>query len=149
MKLKYTNYKIHRNILLFFDQWKLMPDLKISHEKLPDFVWFPLLGFTLVLKLKHLDFESHLNNLCFLDRKKYDVRFEYLPLKKVGFCFISIIWVHYNHETEKICFWNHWIPFHFILFHFISFYFISFHFISFHFISFHFIFWLWTVRGTG
>ena len=40
-----------------------------------DFVSFPLLGFTLVIKLRNFDFESHWNTLIFFD-KKNDVRFD-------------------------------------------------------------------------
>ena len=38
-----------------------MSDLDISHEKVPDFVLFPLFGFILVIKLRYFDFESHWN----------------------------------------------------------------------------------------
>ena len=34
-----------------------------------DFVSFPLLGFTLVIKLRNFDFESHWNTLIFLIKK--------------------------------------------------------------------------------
>ena len=34
-------------------------DVYMSHGKLSDFVSFPLFGFTLVIKLKSFDFESH------------------------------------------------------------------------------------------
>ena len=33
--------------------------LNMSHGKMADFVSFPLLGFTLVIKLRKFDFESH------------------------------------------------------------------------------------------
>ena len=36
-----------------------MSDLNMPREKMSDFVSFPLLGFTLVLKLRNFDFESH------------------------------------------------------------------------------------------
>ena len=36
-----------------------MSDLNISYEKMSDFVSFALLGFTLVIKLRKFDFESH------------------------------------------------------------------------------------------
>ena len=41
----------------------MMSDLNMSHEKIVDFVLFPLFGFTLVIKLKNYDFESHWNTL--------------------------------------------------------------------------------------
>ena len=70
-------------------------------KKMSDFVSFPLFGFTSVKKLRNFDFESHRNTLIFLDKKIYDVRFEYVPCKNVLFCFISIVWVHFIHKTEK------------------------------------------------
>ena len=36
-----------------------MSDLYISRGKMSDFVLFPLLGFTLVIKLRNLAFEGH------------------------------------------------------------------------------------------
>ena len=37
----------------------MAPDVYMSHSKLSDFVSFPLFGFTLVIKLRNFDFESH------------------------------------------------------------------------------------------
>ena len=37
----------------------MMSDLNMSHGKMFDFVSFPLLGFTLVIKLRNFDFKSH------------------------------------------------------------------------------------------
>ena len=34
-----------------------------------DFASFPLLAFTLVIKLRNFDFESHWNTLIFFDKK--------------------------------------------------------------------------------
>ena len=34
-------------------------DLNMSHREMPDFVSYPLLGFTFVIKLRNLDFESY------------------------------------------------------------------------------------------
>ena len=45
-------------------------DLNMSYAKMSDFVSFPLLGFTLVVKLRIFDFESHWNALIFFDKKK-------------------------------------------------------------------------------
>ena len=36
-----------------------MSHLNMFHEKMSDFVSFPLSGFTLVLKLRNFDFEDH------------------------------------------------------------------------------------------
>ena len=44
-------------------------DLNMPRGKISDFVSFPLFGFTLVIKLKNLDFESHRNTLIiFFDK---------------------------------------------------------------------------------
>ena len=43
--------------------------MDIFHGKMPGFVSFPLFGFTLVIKLRNFDFESHLNTLIFFDKK--------------------------------------------------------------------------------
>ena len=58
-----------------------------------DVLSFLLFGFTVAIKLRNFDFESHLNTLVFLDKKGYGVRFEYAPWKIVRFCFISIVWL--------------------------------------------------------
>ena len=52
-------------------------DLNMSHGKMSDFVSFLLFGFTLIIKLRNFDFESHSNAVIFFD-KKIDVRFEYV-----------------------------------------------------------------------
>ena len=52
-------------ILVFYDQ----SDLSMFCGKMSDFISFPLFGFTLVIKLKIFDFESHWNTLIFLDEK--------------------------------------------------------------------------------
>ena len=36
-----------------------MTDLTMSYEKMPDFVSLPLFEFTVVIKLRNFDFESH------------------------------------------------------------------------------------------
>ena len=52
-------------------------DLNMSHGKMSDFVSFLLFGFTLIIKLRNFDFESHSNAVIFFD-KKIGVRFEYV-----------------------------------------------------------------------
>ena len=47
-----------------------MSDLNMSHGKMSDFVSFTLFGFTLVIKLRNSDFESHWNTLICFDKKK-------------------------------------------------------------------------------
>ena len=60
-----------------------MSNLNMSHGIMSDFVSFPLFGFTFVIKLRNFDFESYGNTLIFLDKKRYVVRFEYVPWKNV------------------------------------------------------------------
>ena len=37
---------------------------------------------------------------------KNNVRFEYFPQKNVWFCFSSIVWVQFSHNTGKFWFWK-------------------------------------------
>ena len=84
----------------------MMSDLNMPHGKMSDFISLPLFGFTLVIKPRNFDFESHWNTLIFFDKKRYGVRFEYVPWKNVWFYFISIAWVHFSHKTVKLWFWK-------------------------------------------
>ena len=102
MKLRDDSYKSHWNVLVIYDQLK-MSDLNVSPAEMSDFVSFPLFGFTVVIKLRIYDFESHWNNLLFFNKKRYGVWFEFVPWKTFWFYFISIVWVHFSHKTEK--FW--------------------------------------------
>ena len=43
-----------------------MSDLNMSHGKMSDFVSFASFGFTLAIKLRNFDFESHWSSLIFL-----------------------------------------------------------------------------------
>ena len=61
----YANYERHWNVLAFFNQWKTMSDLNVSYGKMSDFASFPLFWFTLIIKLRHFDFESLWNALIF------------------------------------------------------------------------------------
>ena len=45
----------------------------MSHENVSDFVSFPLFGFTLVIKLRNFDFESHLDTLICFDKKRCQI----------------------------------------------------------------------------
>ena len=56
----------------------MISDLNISHGKMSDFVSFPLFRFTLVIKLRNFNFESHRDTFF---SKKNNVRFEY-PIKQ-------------------------------------------------------------------
>ena len=70
----------------------MVSDLNMSHGKMSDFVSFPLFGFTLVIKLRNFDFESHWNTLIFFD-KKNDVRFDYILPNSAWFDLGFIVWV--------------------------------------------------------
>ena len=48
----------------------MISDLNMSHEKMFGFVQFPLFGFTVIIKLRNFNFESHLNTLIFFDKKE-------------------------------------------------------------------------------
>ena len=79
MKLKDVKYKSHWNNLVFCDQLKMMSNLNISCVKMSDFVSFLLFRYTLNITLKNFDFESHEDILIVFDKKRYNVRFEYVP----------------------------------------------------------------------
>ena len=55
----------------------------MSRGKISDFLLFLLFGFTLVIKLRNFNFESHLNTLIFFDKKMYDVKFDYVSRKNI------------------------------------------------------------------
>ena len=99
-----SDYKSHWNIIVFYDQWKIMPDLNMSHGKMSDFVSIPLFGFTLVIKLRNFDSESHWNISIFFDKERYGVRFEYVQWTNIWICFISIVWFHFSQKIEKFWF---------------------------------------------
>ena len=80
--------------------------LNMSHGIMSDFVSILLFWFTLVIKLRNFNIESHWNILIIFDKERYRVRFEYVPWKNIWFCFIFIVWVHFSHKTEKFRFWK-------------------------------------------
>ena len=47
----------------------MMSDLNMNHEKMSDFILLSLFGFSLVIKLRNFDFESHCNALICCDQK--------------------------------------------------------------------------------
>ena len=106
LKLEDANYKSHWNILVFCGQRKMMSDLNMPLGKMPNFILFLLFGLTLIIKLRNFDFESHWNTLMFFDKRRYGVRFEYVPWKNVWVCFISDFWVHFSQKIEKFWFWK-------------------------------------------
>ena len=70
-KWKDANYKSHWNILVLCDQQKMMSDLNLPKRKMFDFGSFPLIGCTLVIKLRKFDFENYGSSLILFDKKKY------------------------------------------------------------------------------
>ena len=106
LKLEDANYKSHWNILVFCGQRKMMSDLNMPLGKMPNFILFLLFGLTLIIKLRNFDFESHWNTLMFFDKRRYGVRFEYIPWKNVWVCLISDFWVHFSQKNEKFWFWK-------------------------------------------
>ena len=96
----------HWNNSVFCDQWKMMSYLNMSYGKISHLC-------SLTHKAKKFRFWKPLKYLFFY-KKRYDVRFEYVPWKKIWcrfeyvpwknawFCFIAIFWVHFSHKTEKI-----------------------------------------------
>ena len=69
IRLKSANRKSHWNILVFYDHWKIMLDLNISHRKMSNCVPIPLCGFTSAIKLRNFDFKGHQNALIFFDKR--------------------------------------------------------------------------------
>ena len=53
------DYELPIEIFSFLIKKDMVSDLNMFHGKMSDFVSFPLLGFTLVIKLICFDFESH------------------------------------------------------------------------------------------
>ena len=51
--------------------------------KMSDFVWILLFGFTLVIKLRNFNFESHLNILIYFNKERYGAKLEYVHWKNV------------------------------------------------------------------
>ena len=108
IKLKSANYKSHWNILVIYNQWKIMSDLKNVWICFISIVWFQFSH-----KTQKFRFWRSLKYFNIFDKKRYGVRFEYVPWKNVGECFISIAWVHFSYKTEKCWFWR---PLHNLIF---------------------------------
>ena len=85
----------------------MMSDLNMSKGKMPNFVSFPLLGFTVVIKLRIFDFESHWNTWIFFDKK--DMSVSNMPHGKmsdfVSFLLFRFTWVT---KPRNFDFESHW-----------------------------------------
>ena len=94
MKLKNANYKSYWNILVFCDQWKIISDLNIPHEKMSYLVF----GLTVVINLRNFDFGSHWNTLIFLIKKDIVSQLNMSHGKMSGF--ISFLLFRFNLVIE-------------------------------------------------
>ena len=70
----------------------MLLDVNMSHGKMSDFVSFSMLGFTLVITLRNFDYWNSSN---FLDKKKNDVRFDYVQWNSVWFGLSFVVWVEF------------------------------------------------------
>ena len=80
---------------VWFDFIVMMSHLNMPYEKMADFVSF---GFTLVIKLRNFDFESHLKYLDFLIKKWCEIWI--CPIKQ------CLIW--FKLCCLRKCFGNNW-----------------------------------------
>ena len=106
MKLKNTNNKSLLNISAFCDQWKMMPNLNMSHEKMSNYVSFSLFGFTVVIKQGKCNFECHWNTLIFFDKKymasDWNTSHWKMPdfVSLSWFMFTLVIKLHFSHRIS-------------------------------------------------
>ena len=71
-----------------------------------DLISFYLLVLTFAMKLENADYKGHWNIFSIWRPMKNYVRFEYVPWKKVWFCFASSVLVQFSHKTEIFRFWK-------------------------------------------
>ena len=108
MKLKNTNNKSLLNISAFCDQWKMMPNLNMSHEKMSNYVSFSLFGFTVVIKQGKCNFECHWNTLIFFDKKymvsDWNTSHWKMPdfVSLSWFMFTLVIKLHFSHNFTLV-----------------------------------------------
>ena len=91
--------KLWKYILVFCEQWKMIWDLNMSHEKMSGFVSFLLFGLTLLIKPREFNFKSHWNTIFFI--RKRDLRFEFVLSNSVWFVLTFVIWVQFWEKVEK------------------------------------------------
>ena len=102
MKQKSANKKSLWNILVFCNQWKVMPDLNMSHWKN---VWFCLVSIVCVNCSHKTEKFQCWKSLKYLNIfYRYGFWFEYISWKIVWFCFILIFRVHFSPKTAKFQF---------------------------------------------
>ena len=56
------------------------------------------------MRLKDANYKRHLNILVFCDQWKMMWDLNMSHGKKIQFCFISIVWIHFSQKTEKFWF---------------------------------------------
>ena len=71
----------------------------VTNEKMSDFVSYLLFRFTLVIKLRNVDFQGHWNT--FLYSKINDVRFEHVLSNSVWFGLGFVVWLRFWQLVEK------------------------------------------------
>ena len=77
----------------------MMSDLNMSHKN--NWICFIyIIGFTLLIKLRKFDFESHWKTLIVFDQKN-DVRFENVLPDIVWFGLSSVVWTQFRQKVEK------------------------------------------------
>ena len=70
MKLKSASYKSHWNVLVFYNLWKIMPDLNMSHGKMSDFVSFLIFWVHFSHKTEKFRFWKSLKYFNIFDKEK-------------------------------------------------------------------------------
>ena len=70
------------------------------HEKMSNFVLFPLFKFSLAINLRHFEFGSHCNTLRLFIKNDMVSDLNMSHGKMSRFCFIFIAWVYFSHKTE-------------------------------------------------
>ena len=93
--------KVIEIFYLFYDQSKIISDLNMSHGKMSGFVSFPLLRFTLVIKLRNFNFNGYYGFQWIFSDKKNDVSFDYFLSSSVWFGLSFAVWVTFWQYVEK------------------------------------------------
>ena len=83
-----------------------MLDVNMCLRNMSDFVSFSLFGFTLVIKLRNVGFESHWNSLICFDKK--GLRFDMVRGKMSGFVSIPLFGFTLVIKLRNSDFESHW-----------------------------------------
>ena len=79
----------------------------MSHENMSDFVSFPFFGFTLIIKLRKFDFESHGNTLKSLDKKNMLSDLNMFHVKMCDFVSFSLFGITLDIKLRNFDFESH------------------------------------------